>query len=409
LAFPAFRGKGAALKRADATDDLMSSERAYLDWNATAPLRPQARAAMAAAMEMVGNPSSVHAEGRAARQVLEEARERVAASVGAEPRNVIFTSGGSEANALALSRAVEHAGRPCDVAIASDVEHVSVLAGGDFGAVERFAAGQNGLASMSDLQVRLEVAAAKGLKPLVALMAANNETGVIQPVRKAAALAHDAGGLLHVDAVQALGKIALDIKDLGADLLAVSAHKIGGPMGVGALVLGNEALHVRASRFGGGQERNRRGGTENLVGIAGFGSAVAEAVRDLGGEARRLAGLRQRLESGLKAIWAETVIFGETTPRVANTLQFAVPGIKAQTALMALDLDGIAVSSGSACSSGTMKFSEVVRAMGYPLEIAEGAVRVSMGWTTTEAEIDRFLNAWRKLSQPLLKRREIAA
>jgi cysteine desulfurase len=386
------------------------TERAYLDWNATAPLRPQARAAMAAAMETVGNPSSVHAEGRAARQILEDARERVAAAVGAAPRNVIFTSGGSEANAMALSRAIEHAGMACDRAIASDIEHVSVLADGDFGAVKRFAAGQDGTASMADLQARLNEAG-KGGKPLVALMAANNETGVIQPVREAAELAHAAGGLLHVDAVQALGKMALDIRDLGADLLSVSAHKIGGPMGVGALVLGNEALHVRGSRFGGGQERNRRGGTENLIGIAGFGAGVAEAVRDLEGEGRRLLGLRRRLENGLKAIWPETIIFGETAPhgRVANTLQFAVPGIRAQTALMALDLDGIAVSSGSACSSGTMKFSEVVRAMGYALEIAEGAVRASMGWTTTEAEIDSFLSAWRKLSQPLLKRREIAA
>ena len=388
------------------------TERAYLDWNATAPLRPQARAAMAAAMDAVGNPSSVHAEGRAARQILEEARERVAAAVGAEPRNVIFTSGGSEANALALGSTIEHLRGRCDVAIASDVEHVSVLAGGDFPSAERFAANRDGVASMSDLEARLGAAAANGAKsPLVALMAANNETGVIQPVREAAERAHVAGGLLHVDAVQALGKILLDIKQLGADLLAVSAHKIGGPMGVGALVLGSDKIHVRGSRFGGGQERNRRGGTENVIGIAGFGAAVVEAVRDLDGEARRLLGLRQRLENGLKAIWPDIIIFGESAPRgrVANTLQFAVPGIKAQTALMALDLDGIAVSSGSACSSGTMKFSEVVKAMGYELEIAEGAVRVSMGWTTTEAEIDRFLNAWRKLSQPLLKRREIAA
>jgi len=295
------------------------------------------------------------------------------------------------------------------VAIVSDIEHVSVLAGGDYPSVERFGAGRDGVASLQHLRGRLDAAAAKGAKPLVALMLANNETGVIQPVREAAELAHAAGGLLHVDAVQALGKMPIDIKDLGADLLAVSAHKIGGPMGVGALVLGSERLHVRGSRLGGGQERNRRGGTENLVGIAGFGAAVEEATRDLEGEARRLGSLRRRLETGLKAIWPDTIIFGEPVPRVANTLQFAVAGIKAQTALMALDLDGIAVSSGSACSSGTMRFSEVVRAMGYELEIAEGAVRVSMGWTTTEAEIDRFLEAWRKLSQPLLKRREIAA
>jgi cysteine desulfurase len=376
------------------------TERTYLDWNATAPLRPQARAAMAAAMEVVGNPSSVHAEGRAARSILEEARARVAAAVGAEPRNVIFTSGGSEANALALSRSIEHGGACRDVTLASSIEHVSVLAGDGDSVVECFSAERDGVASISDLQAALSAKTARGARsPLVALMAANNETGVIQPVHEAAALAHAAGCLLHVDAVQALGKILLDIKELGADLLAVSAHKIGGPMGVGALVLGSDKLHVRASRFGGGQERNRRGGTENLVGIAGFGAAVAEAVRDLDGEARRL----------LRAIWPDTVIFGEKAARVANTLQFAVPGIKAQTALMALDLDGIAVSSGSACSSGTMKFSEVVKAMGYELEIAEGAVRVSTGWATSEAEIDCFLNAWRKLSQPLLKKREIAA
>jgi cysteine desulfurase len=386
------------------------SERVYLDWNATAPLRPQARAAMAAAMAVVGNPSSVHAEGRAARCIVEEAREQVAAAVGAEPRNVIFTSSGSEANALALSRTIEHSGARCDAAIASDIEHVSVLAGGDFPSVERFGVKRDGVASMGDLQARLSAAAAGGARsPLVALMLANNETGVIQPVRDAAKLAHAAGGLLHVDAVQALGKISLDIKDLEADLVAVSAHKTGGPMGVGALVLGSERLHVRGSRFGGGQERNRRGGTENVVGIAGFGAAVAAAVRDLAGEARRLLGLRQRLENGLRETWPETIIFGKNAPRVANTLQFAVAGIKAQTALMALDLDGIAVSSGSACSSGTMKFSEVVRGMGYELEVAEGAVRVSMGWATTEAEIDRFLKAWRKLSQSLLKGREIAA
>jgi cysteine desulfurase len=387
------------------------SQRAYLDWNATAPLRPQAREAMAAAMAVVGNPSSVHAEGRSARQVLENAREQVAGAVAAEPRNVIFTSGGSEANALALSRAIEHAGRLCDVAIVSAIEHVSVLAGGDFPSVERFGAGRDGTASIGELEAHLTAAAAKGSKPLVALMAANNETGVIQPVREASERTHAAGGVLHVDAVQALGKILLDIKQLGADLLSVSAHKVGGPMGVGALILANDKVHVRGSRFGGGQERNRRGGTENLIGIAGFGAAAAEAVRDLEGEARRLVALRRRLEDGLKAMAPETIIFGELAPagRVANTLQFAVPGIRAQTALMALDLDGIAVSSGSACSSGTMKFSEVVRAMGYDPEIAEGAVRVSMGATTSEAEIERFLTAWRKLAQSLLKKREIAA
>jgi cysteine desulfurase len=286
-----------------------------------------------------------------------------------------------------------------------------VKAGGEFTEKDEFDADRNGVASLDHLRDRLRVATAGGSKmPLVSLMAANNETGVIQPVQEASALVHEAGGLLHVDAVQALGKMPLDINELGADLLSVSAHKIGGPMGVGALVLASGDLHFRAgSRFGGGQERGRRGGSENVVGIAGFGAAVAEAVRDLASEGARLTRLRRRLEQGLREIWPETIIFGENAARVPNTLQFAVPGIKAQTVLIALDLEGIAVSSGSACSSGTVKFSEVVRCMGYDREIAEGAVRLSLGWTTSESDVERFLQAWRKLSQPLLKRREIAA
>ena len=394
-------------------------DRVYLDWNATAPLRSQARAAMLRAMDAVGNPSSVHGEGRAVRRLVEDAREKVACAVGAEPRNVIFTSGGSEANALALSRNLELQGSGrgcCDAAIVSDLEHVSVRAGGDFGAgaggaLDQFDASHDGVVRLDHLRRRLKVATAKGSKaPLIALMVANNEHGAIQPVREAADIAHEAGGLLHTDAVQALGKIPLDINGLGVDLMAISAHKIGGPMGVGALVLRSGGLHFRnGTRFGGGQERNRRGGTENVVGIVGFGAAIVEATSDILGEGQRLAALRRTLEQGLREIWPDTIIFGEKAERVPNTLQFAAPGIKAETALIALDLEGVAVSAGSACSSGTMKFSEVIRRMGYDTRIAECAVRVSMGWTTTEAEIDRFLHAWRKVTQPLLKRREIAA
>jgi len=387
-------------------------ERIYLDWNATAPLRPAARAAMAAAMDLVGNPSSVHAEGRAVRHLIEDAREKVAAAVGAAPRDVVFTSGGSEANALAMSRnlADQHRGC-CDVALVSDLEHVSARAGGDFASMDTFSADRDGVASLDHLRRRLGAALGAGRKvPLVALMAANNETGVIQPVREAAVIVHEAGGLLHVDAVQGLGKISLDVKALGADLLAISAHKIGGPMGVGALILGRDGLHFQGgSRFGGGQEHNRRGGTENVVGIVGFGAAVAEATRDIAGEAARLSGLRPRLEEGLREFWPDTIIFGEKVPRVANTLQFAVPGIRAQTVLMALDLAGVAVSAGSACTSGTMKFSDVVRRMGYDETVAECAVRISLGGTTTRGEVDAFLKAWRTVAQPLLKRREIAA
>jgi cysteine desulfurase len=227
-------------------------------------------------------------------------------------------------------------------------------------------------------------------------------------VREAADLVHEAGGLLHVDAVQALGKMPLDLKAMGADLLAISAHKIGGPMGVGALVLASERLQVR-SPLGGGQERNRRGGTENVVGIAGFGAAVVAVLRDMAAECERQSALRARLEQGLREIWPETVIFGEQAARVCNTVQFAVEGIRAETALIALDLAGFAVSSGSACSSGKVAFSTVIKAMGHDRPLAEGAVRVSLGRTTTEADIDAFLAAWRKVSQPLLKRREIAA
>jgi cysteine desulfurase len=391
------------------------ADRTYLDWNATAPLRPQARAAMAAAMDVLGNPSSIHKEGRVARRLVEVAREQVAAAIGADSRNVIFTSGGSEANALALSRNLEdqRTGRRCDAVIVSDLEHASVRAGGDFGAsdVGRFDVEPSGVASLGDLRDRLQSAASQGRRmPLAALMAANNETGVIQPIRDAADIIHAAGGLLHVDAVQALGKIPLNINAMGADLVAVSAHKIGGPAGVGALVLGSDRLHFRnGSRFGGGQERNRRGGTENVIGIAGFGAAVAEAVRDIDGEAQRLAALRLRLEQGLREIWPDTIVFGKQAARVANTVQFAVEGIKAETALIALDLEGVAASSGSACASGKVGFSTVVRGMGYDMRIAEGAIRVSFGWTTTPAAIEAFLQAWRKVSQPLLKRQEIAA
>lgn len=393
------------------------ADRLYLDWNATAPLRDSARAAMAAAMDLVGNPSSVHAEGRAVRRLVEDARERVAAAVGAQPRQVVFTSGGSEANALALSRDLELQGSqsaPLGSAIVSDLEHASIRAGGDFrsGDLERFRCDRKGVASLADLREKLGGASRRGAPApaVVAMMAANNETGVIQPVREAATIVHEFNSLLHVDAVQALGKMPLDINRLGADLLAISAHKIGGPMGVGALVLGDERLHFRlGSRFGGGQERNRRGGTENVVGIAGFGAAAVEAVRDIQGEGARQHGLRQRLEWGLREIWPQTVIFGEGAERVPNTLQFAVPGIKAETALIALDLEGVAVSAGSACSSGRVKYSEVVLAMGYDARIAEGAIRVSLGHTTTEADIERFLQAWRKLSQPLLRDRKAAA
>jgi len=391
-------------------------ERIYLDWNATAPLRPQARAAALEALEACGNPSSVHAEGRATRRRLEEAREKVAALVAADPRNVVFTSGGTEANMMALSPAWE-GGRDkvwCDCLIVSAIEHPSVLAGGRFdrAVVEEAAVGTDGRLDLAGLERQLSGLAQRGLRrPLVSVMQANNETGVVQPVLQAARLAHEAGGLLHVDAIQAAGRIPCNINELGADFLTLSGHKIGGPKGVGALVKREAVLHLADPLIrGGGQERGARAGTENVSGIAGFGSAAALAEQDLAAAGTRMNALRDRLEARLKAEMPQAVVFGAETERLPNTTLFAVPGIKAETAVIALDLEGIAVSSGAACSSGKVAPSHVLAAMGVAPALARGAIRLSLGATTTEAEIEGFLDAWLKLSGTLLNReRGIAA
>lgn len=393
------------------------SERVYLDWNATTPLRPEARAAMAAAFDCAGNPSSVHAEGRAARYLVEQARERVAGLLGAEPRNVIFTSGGTEANALALSPQLAVGGDkgPRDRLLISAIEHPSVRAGGRFAGatIEDVPVLSSGVIDLAALQARLDVlrATETGVRPLVALMHANNETGVVQPVAEAAALVHAAGGLLHVDAVQSAGKIPCDIERLQADTVAISAHKLGGPKGAGALVKRSEAIHVGDPLFkGGGQERGSRGGTENVIGIAGFGAAAEAAGNALAPTALRMAALRDRLEAMLRDISPDAVIFGEGLERLPNTTMFAVPGIKAETALIALDLAGVAVSSGSACSSGKVAGSPVLAAMNVPAALAIGAVRVSLGPASTDRDVDVLISAWRNLVAGLSKgRREVAA
>jgi len=253
--------------------------------------------------------------------------------------------------------------------------------------------------------------AQKGVRPLVSIMLANNETGVVQPVSQAAGLVHEAGGVLHVDAVQGAGRIACNINDLGADLLSLSGHKIGGPKGVGALIKRDQALHFADPLVkGGGQERGARAGTENVPGIAGFGAAAALARQALAEDSARMRALRDRLEAGLKAMMPEAIVFGAEAERLPNTTLFAVPGIKAETAVIALDLDGIAVSSGAACSSGKVQPSHVLEAMGVAPPLARGAIRASLGPTTTEFEVDRFLDAWLRLSKTLLKEsRGIAA
>jgi len=378
--------------------------RTYLDWNASAPLRPQAREAFHAALELSGNPSSVHGEGRAARNAIERAREQVAALVGTDARNVIFTSGGTEANALALSPSVQTGDdkRPFERLLVSAIEHPSVLAGGRFdpAKVEQVPANAAGLIDLTALQRRLEALA--GQRVLVALMAANNETGVVQPVREAADIVHRHGGLLHVDAVQAAGRIALDIAALGADLLTLSAHKIGGPKGAGALVKCSEGIHFAEPLIrGGGQERGNRAGTENVAAIAAFGAAAAALTANSAADISHMARLRDRLESGLLAATPQAVIFGTAAARLPNTTLVALPGAKAETLVIAFDLTGIAVSSGAACSSGKVAPSHVLAAMGVEPALARGAIRVSTGPATTEAEIDRFLNVWQTLNKSL--------
>jgi cysteine desulfurase len=390
------------------------TERTYLDWNATAPLRPEARAAMISALDEIGNPSSVHREGRAARRVLEQARERVAALVGGEARNVTFTSGATEANMLALAPSLHTLQeRPIyDGLLVSALEHVSVRRGGRFPAAEivEIEATKDGLVDLAGLERRLAERKWQGKPPpLVSIMAANNETGAVQPVREAAALIHQAGGLLHVDAVQAVGRIPFDINVVEADLISISGHKIGAPQGVGALVRRATSLRLPDPVLrGGGQERGARAGTENVAGIAGFGAAAAAAMADMTADGERMRFVRDRLETGLRQ--GPALIFSRNVARLPNTSLFAVPGLKAETALISLDLAGFAVSSGSACSSGKVTPSHVLAAMGVDKPLLEGAIRVSIGPTTSENEIDNFLEAWRKLISSLSKdKRGLAA
>jgi cysteine desulfurase len=382
-------------------------DRVYLDWNATTPLRREAREAMAAVWDLCGNPSSVHFEGRQARKLVEDARASISGAVGALPRNLIFTSGGTEANALALTSGLRRgSGLPVKRLMVSAIEHASVLAGGRFPAD---AVGIIGVTSSGVLDLdRLRPMLDGGPATLVSVMLANNETGALQPVAEAGELVHAAGGLLHVDAIQAFGKIPFDINAINADLVTISAHKIGGPKGIGALILAEGVVGFEPLLRGGGQELGRRAGTENVAGIAGFGAAARAAMSSLESEAVRLESLRNRLEEGLRRtadgiVFSDAIVFADDVPRLPNTTLFTVPGLKAETAVIGFDLAGIAVSSGSACSSGKVQPSHVLQAMGFGGELAQGAVRLSLGWSTSDADIDCCLEAWRKLSGTLLK------
>lgn len=387
----------------------MTARRAYLDHNATTPVRPEVAKAVAHALSLPGNPSSVHGEGRAARGAMEQAREQVARLVGAKASNVVFTGGGTEANVTVLSPGLMDCdgGRDCvrtpaSLLLYGATEHACVREGRRFpsGSAEEIPVDGDGVVDLAWIDERLARLAAEqpGARALVSIHLANNETGVIQPIVEAAAIVHRHGGLMHSDAVQAAGKIAIDIEALGADVLTLSAHKIGGPKGIGAIVFRTGALELADKPMrGGGQERGWRAGTENLPGIVGFGAA-AEIARDvLATEAQRLGGLRDRLEAGLAALSPETTIFGRGAPRLPNTSAFATPGLKAETLLIKLDLAGAALSSGSACSSGKVKRSHVLDAMKIDPAMSAGALRASLGWTTCEADIDLFLGAYAKL------------
>jgi cysteine desulfurase len=379
---------------------------AYLDHNATSPLRPKAREALLAALP-AGNASSVHGVGRAARARIEAAREQVAALVGADPRAVTFTSGATESIALALSPEMEIGGRPVgfDVLLVSGVEHPAVRAGGRFAAdrIEVISVDGNGVVDLAALAGKLA-----NRHALISVMAANNETGAIEPVRAVADLVHGAGGLFHCDAVQIAGRLPFDLENSGADLISISSHKLGGPQGAGALIA-RSGIRIPPLLRGGGQERGSRAGTENVAAIAGFGAAADEAKRNASTEFARFAALRDRMEAGIRAIALDTTILSDGTARLPNTTCFAVPGIAAETAVIAFDLEGVAVSAGSACSSGKVGPSQALAAMKVSPEVARGAVRASLGWNSTEADVDRFLEVWARVHSALCERRATKA
>jgi cysteine desulfurase len=367
--------------------------RAYLDYNATAPLRAEAREAALTAMETIGNPSSVHAEGRATRRIVENARSEVAQLAGVNSRGVTFVSGGTEAANAALNPLFGGGpnAAPLERLIVSAGEHACVLSGHRFPIAEVAPLRPDG-------RIDLDWLAAACRRPgraLVALQGANNETGVIQPVAEAAALVHAAGGLLFCDAVQLPGRMACDVAALSADALMLSAHKMGGLKGAGALVAARAGVSLGAPLMrGGGQERGARAGTESVAAIAAFGAAARACLAEAATEPARLLGLRDRLTIAVRSVAGDAVVFAETTPRLPNTVCFAVPGVEAATLMIALDLAGIAVSSGSACSSGKVAASHVLAAMGAPPQLARGAIRLSLGWASGEADVERFTMAF---------------
>ncbi|MEP0520914.1 MAG: cysteine desulfurase family protein [Hyphomicrobiales bacterium] len=373
--------------------------RVYLDHNASSPLRPQVKKAMVDAMEMAANASSVYEEGRKAKGVIERARELVAQLVGADSKAVTFTGGGSEANATVLQPMINAKGKPLvlDRLLVSSVEHDSVIKGGRFSPerVEKIPVDADGLINLGWLGTRLHQIAEADETVLVAVMLANNETGILQPVVRVGALVAEHGGYFLCDAVQAPGKLAVDINEIGAHFLTLSAHKIGGPQGVGAIVRQSDAYSFQPLIRGGGQEAYGRAGTENIVGIHGFGVAAELATQDVTSD--KLIAMRDELEAELEG----AIIIGREVPRLPNTSCIAIPGIPAETMLISLDLQGFALSSGSACSSGKVGVSHVLTAMGLEENIARSALRISLGWNTQATQIKQFVKAFNQMTKAL--------
>ncbi|WP_414470693.1 cysteine desulfurase family protein [Microvirga sp. M2] len=390
---------------------MATGQRTYLDHNATSPLRPEVAELVVRVLQLPGNASSVHAEGRAARAENEAARAAVARLSGAKAKNVIFTSGGTEAANLVLTPSFRRLGQAgMTRLLMGAAEHPCVLNGHRFptGNAGTIPVDGNGILDLAWLEAALK--GAPGERLLVSVQLANNETGVLQPVSEIARLVHEHGGLVHTDAVQAAGRVPVEIASLGVDALTLSAHKLGGPKGAGALVLASDQYEIGERLIrGGGQEKNYRAGTENVAANAGFGAAADLALAGLEREAARLRELRDEVEAHVRRIAPDALVVGAGAERLPNTLAFAIPGLKAETALIAFDLAGIALSSGSACSSGKVKRSHVLDAMGVEPALAEGILRVSLGWSTTKEDVIRFAEACETVVATLYKRKASAA
>lgn len=378
----------------------MREARIYMDWNATAPLLPAAREACLSALDLAGNPSSVHGEGRKIRALIENARRDVAALCGAQPASVTFNSGATEAANWVLTPDFRMGKTPLKIGhlYISAIEHPALREGGRFGKndISEIAVTPAGTVDLAALEAALAAHDRQTGLPMVAVMLANNETGIVQPIAAVSHLVKAAGGILVVDAVQAAGRIPLSVEALGADFLIVSSHKIGGPKGAGALIGRGEILMPAALIRGGGQEKGHRSGTENPAAIAGFGAAARAAVDGLEKRMAAVSALRDDLESTMVAAAPDVIIHGKSGPRLGNTTFFTLPGLKAETGQIAFDLEGVALSAGSACSSGKVGQSYVLSAMGH--DPGQGALRISIGSSTTQAEIDRCAAVFAKVA-----------